>query len=141
MSNKPIVLIVDDEIIVRDTLDALLGENYQLYFAENGMDGLALATQIQPDAILLDVMMPKIDGYEVCRQIRASQVLTEIPIIMITALDDRNSRLKGLHAGADDFLTKPFDGMELTARLQTITRLNRYRHIVEQRNQLKGMHE
>ncbi len=141
MSSQPIVLIVDDEQIVRDTLDAMLSEEYQVYFAGNGMDGLALATQTQPDVILLDVMMPKMDGYEVCRQIRATEFLAEIPIIMITALDDRDSRLQGLRAGADDFLTKPFDGMELMARIQTITRLNRFRHLVDQRNQLESMHQ
>ena len=141
MSNKPIVLIIDDEEIVRATLDALLSGDYQLHFAENGIDGLALAMQTEPDVILLDVMMPKLDGYEVCRQIRATDLLAEIPIIMITSLDDRDSRLRGLRAGVDDFLPKPFDSMELLARIQTITRLNRYRHIVEQRNQLESMHE
>jgi len=141
MTPQPIVLIVDDEQIVRDTLDALLCEEYQLYFAENGMDGLALALQTQPDVILLDVMMPKVDGFEVCRQIRGNSVMAEIPIIMITALDDRASRLNGLRAGADDFLTKPFDSVELFARIQTITRLNRYRRLVEQRSQLEVLHK
>lgn len=141
MSSKPIVLIIDDERIVRDTLDALLSEDYQLHFAENGMEGLTLAMQTEPDVILLDVMMPKLDGYEVCRQIRATDLLAEIPIIMITSLDDRDSRLRGLRVGVDDFLAKPFDSMELLARIQTITRLNRYRHIVEQRSQLEAMHE
>ena len=141
MTSQPIILVIDDEQIVRDTLDAMLSEDYQVYFAENGMDGLAKATQTQPDVILLDVMMPKVDGYEVCRQIRATKFLAEIPIIMITALDDRDSRLQGLRAGADDFLTKPFDSLELMARIQTITRLNRFRHLVEQRDQLESMHQ
>lgn len=141
MSNKPIILVIDDEKIVRETLEALLSEDYQLHFAENGMEGLALAMQTKPDVILLDVMMPKLDGYAVCRQIRATDLLVEIPIIMITALDDRDSRLQGLRAGVDDFLSKPFDSMELLARIQTITRLNRYRHIVEQRSQLEEMHK
>jgi len=141
MSNKPIVLIIDDEEIVRTTLEALLSGDYLLHFAVNGIDGMALAMQIEPDVILLDVMMPILDGYEVCRQIRATELLAEIPIIMITSLDDRDSRLRGLHAGVDDFLAKPFDSMELLARLQTITRLNRYRHLLEQRSQLEAMHE
>ena len=137
---QPIVLIVDDEVVVRDTLDALLSSEYQLYFAENGADGFALAVQTQPDVILLDAMMPKMDGFEACRQIRAMPLLAEVPIIMITALDDRDSRLQGFRSGVDDFLTKPFDSYELLARVQTITRLNRYRHLVEQRNQLEKAH-
>jgi len=141
MNTKPIVLIVDDEKTIRDTLAALLSENYVLYFAENGMDGLAMAVQTLPDIILLDVMMPYMDGIETCRRIRATEPLTEVPIIMITALDDRESRLQGLRAGADDFLAKPFDVMEMFTRIQTITRLNRYRRLVEQRNQLETLHQ
>jgi len=141
MNTKPIVLIVDDEKTIRDTLAALLSENYLLYFAENGMDGLAMAVQTLPDIILLDVMMPYMDGIETCRRIRATEPLAEVPIIMITALDDRESRLQGLRAGADDFLAKPFDVMEMFTRIQTITRLNRYRRLVEQRNQLETLHQ
>ena len=141
MNTKPIVLIVDDEKTIRDTLAALLSENYVLYFAENGMDGLAMAVQTLPDIILLDVMMPYMDGIETCRRIRATEPLAEVPIIMITALDDRESRLQGLRAGADDFLAKPFDVMEMFTRIQTITRLNRYRRLVEQRNQLETLHQ
>jgi putative two-component system response regulator len=141
MKTQPTVLVVDDEKIVRDTLEALLGADYNLNFAENGIEGLSLAIQTQPDIILLDVMMPGMDGFEVCRKIRADQHLAEIPIIMITALEDRNSRMEGLRAGADDFIAKPFDSMELLARIQTITRLNRYRRIVEQRNELEELHK
>jgi len=141
MNNSPIVLVVDDEKMVRDTLDALLSVDYEVYFAENGMEGIALAIQTRPDIILLDAMMPKVDGFEVCRQIRANELLAEIPIIMITALDDRESRLHGLRAGVDDFLAKPFDSVELLARIQTITRLNRYRRIIEQRSKLEELHQ
>lgn len=141
MNSKPIVLIVDDEKTIHNTLEALLDDDYTLYFAENGMEGLAMAIQCRPDVILLDVMMPYMNGFEVCRRIRATETLAEIPIIMITALDDHDSRLQGLHAGADDFLGKPFNIMELSARIQTITRLNRYRRIVEQRDQLEALHQ
>jgi putative two-component system response regulator len=140
MNTQPTILIVDDEEIIRKTLDALLTADYLLYFAANGKDGLALAAQTQPDVILLDAMMPVMDGFEVCRRIRATPSLAEIPIIMITSLDDRGSRMTGLRAGVDDFLTKPFDSMELMTRIQTITRLNRYRNIVEQRNLLEKLH-
>jgi len=136
MENQPVILIVDDEPVIRATLEGLLDSEYKLCFAENGAEGLSLAEDIQPDLILLDVMMPCMDGFEACRRIRALPSLAEIPIIMITALDDRDSRLKGIRAGADDFLSKPFDGLELLARVQPIVRLNRYRRIVEQRSEL-----
>jgi putative two-component system response regulator len=140
MDAKPTILIIDDEAIVRFTLENLLsGVDAQLIMAENGERGLELAAT-KPDLVLLDVMMPEMDGFEVCRRIRENPALAELPIIMITALDDRASRLKGLRAGADDFLNKPFDGLELLARVQTILRLNRYRSIVEQRKQLERLH-
>jgi putative two-component system response regulator len=84
-----------------------------------------LTIEVIPDLILLDVMMPGMDGFEVCRRLRADSVLGEVPILMITALDDRSSRLQGIQAGADDFITKPIDSVELLARVQGITRLNR----------------
>ncbi|MFN8412022.1 MAG: response regulator [Anaerolineales bacterium] len=140
MKNEPKILVIDDELVIHYTLEALLSKDYQLIFAENGMIGFSLALQIQPDVILLDVMMPQMDGFEVCRRIRATPELAEVPIIMITALDDRDSRLRGLRAGVDDFVAKPFDGLELVARIQTIVRLNRYRHLVEQRNELEKAH-
>jgi putative two-component system response regulator len=141
MNARSVVLVIDDEPTVRDTLDALLSMEYTVHFAENGAIGLMMAIEIMPDIILLDVMMPLMDGYEVCRRIRITPALAQVPIIMVTALDDRDSRLAGLRAGADDFLSKPFDGLELLARLQTIARLNRYRQIVEQRNELEKTHQ
>ncbi len=141
MSTKPQILIIDDEPIALDALEGLLsGESYDLHFAENGFDGLLKATSIQPDVILLDVMMPKMDGFEVCRRIRANPDIQTIPILLITALDDRDSLLSGLRAGADDFITKPFDSLELLVRLQGVTRLNRFRRIAEQRAQIEKMH-
>lgn len=128
----PSVLIVDDMPANRDTLAELLGPaNYLLAEAADGPDALCRAAAAPPDLILLDVMMPGMDGYEVCRRIRADQVLAEVPVIMVTALDDQASRIAGIEAGADDFITKPFNRSELRARVRTITRLNRYRRIVE----------
>ncbi|MBP9040443.1 MAG: response regulator [Anaerolineaceae bacterium] len=131
------ILIIDDEPIVRLTLDGLLRQdNVQLLFAENGMKGLAMAQHFMPDAILLDLMMPDMDGFEVCRRIRSNEELAEVPVIMITALDNREARLTGLEAGADDFLTKPFDSMEIQIRIKNILRMNRFRHIIDQRDRL-----
>lgn len=141
MDSVPKILIIDDNPIVRDTLESLLASlDASVLMAEDGEKGLALAQEGRPDVILLDVMMPGMDGFEVCQRVRTTPGLAEVPVVMITALDDRESRLKGLRAGADDFLAKPFDGIELLARIQTITRLNRYRHLVEQRNQLQVLH-
>lgn len=141
MNTMSKILIVDDDVVIRETLQGLLSlEDVQLLFAENGSDGLRMAVEHQPDIILLDVMMPIMDGFETCRNIRSISMLAEIPILMVTALDDRESKLTGIKAGADDFLSKPFDSMELLARIQTILRLNRYRHIVEQRDELEKAH-
>jgi len=134
------VLIVDDNAASRDTLEAILAsENYNLQMAEDGLQALEKADALHPDLILLDVMMPGMDGFEVCRRLRSSPVLAEIPIILLTALDDTASRLEGIEAGADDFISKPFDRQELRARVRTITRLNRYRTLLEQRESLREM--
>jgi putative two-component system response regulator len=136
------ILIIDDEPVVRNTLETLLlSVDAELVFAENGRAGLEYAVTLSPDLILLDVMMPDMDGFEVCSKIRTIPGLAQVPIIMITALDDRDSRLRGLRAGADDFLAKPFDGLELIARIQTILRLNRYHDIVRQRDELAILHQ
>jgi len=137
-----IILIVDDSASARETLVALLEkENYQLHLAEDGFQALQMLGTLQPDLILLDVMMPGLDGFEVCRRIRSMPQLAEVPIIILTALDDRDSLLQGLESGADDFLHKPVDRQELVARVRTITRLNRYRTLLEQRENLREMAE
>lgn len=134
MSSAATILIVDDDPRNRELLEAILEPvGYHLAMAENGRDALAQTLELEPDLILLDVMMPDISGYEVCETIREDPALAEIPIIMITALDDRESRLKGIEAGADDFLSKPVDCLELKARAATITRLNRYRRLKAER--------
>ncbi len=134
MNTRSLVLIVDDLPVARNTIAALLAkEPYDLAFANDGYDGLEKAQALTPDVILLDVMMPGIDGYEVCRRLRHAPRLSEVPIVMLTALDDRDSRLAGIEAGADDFISKPFDRVELRARLRTILRLNRYRRLLAER--------
>ena len=133
---KPIntILIVDDEPGARNILDALLSrEGYQLEFASCGGEALEKVQTITPSLVLLDVMMPEMDGFEVCRKLRDTPALAEVPIILITALDDRESRLEGIRAGADDFLSKPFDREELRVRIRTILRLNRYRRLHNER--------
>ncbi|HEX6036032.1 MAG TPA: response regulator [Anaerolineales bacterium] len=136
------MLIVDDDPTAREALVAILeGEGYELEQAKDGIQALQLLKQLQPDLILLDVMMPAMDGFEVCRRIRATPPLAEVPIILLTALDDRDSLLRGIESGADDFLSKPPDRRELVARVRTITRLNRYRTLLEQRENIRRMAE
>ena len=134
MDYKSTILIVDDEEVGRENLeDMLVKQGYSLIFAADGPECLTKAAETPPDVILLDVMMPGMDGFEVCRRLRSHPLLAEVPIIMVTALDDRAARLTGIEAGADDFISKPLDRVELRARLQTITRLNRYRRLLSQR--------
>jgi signal transduction histidine kinase len=136
------VLIVDDDPTAREALVATLeGEGYDLQLAKDGIQALRMLKQLQPDLILLDVMMPAMDGFEVCRRIRATPSHAEVPIILLTALDDRDSLLRGIESGADDFLPKPPDRRELIARVRTITRLNRYRTLMEQREDIRRMAE
>ena len=133
MSEKSLLLIIDDEPIAQMTLKALLsGEEYRMEFAENGKQGLEKAALLLPDLILLDVMLPEMDGFEVCSRIRADSRLTKIPIMMVTSLEDRASRLRGFQAGAEYFISKPFDTLELSTLVRTVTQLNRYRHLQEQ---------
>lgn len=135
------VLIVDDEYAGRQTLESVLeGEGYTIEMAENGFQAIEKAKKLLPDVILLDVMMPGMTGFEVCQRIRNDPQLAEIPIIILTALDDRESMLSGLKAGADDFISKPFDRFELRARVLGITRLNRYHKLVQERAKLQEAH-
>ena len=136
------LLIIDDDIGTQETLRALLAsEERRLEFVANPTKALAVATGLQPDLILLDVLMPGLDGFEVCRRIRATPVLAEVPILLLTVLDDRDSRLAGIAAGADDFVSKPFDRAELTMRVQSILRLNRYRRLLEERTKVDQLTE
>lgn len=131
MEQKSKILIVDDEPIGRQLLEAVLyTEGFELLFAENGMQALDITINDLPDLILMDVMMPEMDGFEVCKKIRKHEKAQKIPIILITALDDRDSRIRGLDAGADDYISKPFDRVEILAKVKNITQLNRYRQII-----------
>lgn len=138
MDSTSKILIVDDDLIAQETLSDLLGfDGYNLLVASNGLEAVNLAIQNTPDLILLDVMMPGIDGFEVCRRLRANPSTAGIPIIMLTALDDRSARLSGIDAGADEFLGKPFDMAELRMRVRTILRLDRYRLLQQERTKFE----
>ncbi|MCB0190885.1 MAG: response regulator [Anaerolineae bacterium] len=130
MKNQSTILVVDDQESARHVLRGLLiKDGYNLHFAANGIEALDKAAELLPDLILLDVMMPGMNGFEACQKLRMDPKLSEVLIILVTALDDRQSRLKGIEAGADDFINKPVDPAELRARVKTITRLNRHRRL------------
>jgi signal transduction histidine kinase len=123
----PCVLIVDDERRNSELLKVMLvPEGYAILTASSGEDALALLADQPPDLILLDVMMPGMDGYQVATRIKQNPATNNIPVIMLTALDDRNARMLGLNAGAEDFLTKPVDRAELCVRVRNLLRLKAY---------------
>lgn len=120
-SSPPHILVVDDHAPSRMTAIALLAvDGYQVEQASCGHSALSRVGQRPPDLIVLDVMMPGLDGYEVCRRLKRSDATRLIPIIFVTALEDREARLKGIEAGGDDFITKPFDALELSARVKSL---------------------
>jgi putative two-component system response regulator len=124
--DPPKVLVVDDHAASRMTAVALLGmEGYEVIEADSGSIVVELVTQKQPDLILLDVMMPGMDGFEVCQLLKQDEQTRLIPVIFITALNDRRSRIRGIEVGGDDFLTKPFDRVELSARVKSLVRQKR----------------
>jgi len=133
MQEQPQILIVDDEVTSRDTLEALLSqEPYDLNCAANGRELLARLEEGEPDVILLDVMMPGMDGFEICQHLKADKHWQHIPIVLITALNSKEEVVRGLDAGADEFISKPVEGLELRARVRSMLRIK------QQYDQLKA---
>jgi putative two-component system response regulator len=122
--DKSKILVVDDDQQNRKILEALLRTfDYEVLKASSGEETLSLIQRTQVDLILLDVMMPGMDGFEVCRRLKAAESTRLIPIILVTALEDKESRIKGIQSGADDFITKPLDKEELCARAKSLINL------------------
>ncbi len=118
------VLVVDDVLPNIKLLEArLTAEYFDVLTATHGRDALSICAEGQCDIVLLDVMMPGMDGFEVCRRMKADPATTHIPVVMVTALDQPADRVRGLEAGADDFLTKPVDEVALIARVRSLARL------------------
>lgn len=122
MADKRILVVDDEEHIVELIKFNLEKEGCNVTTANNGTDALKIAKEKQPDLILLDLMLPGIDGLEVCRRVRKDGEISEIPIIMITAKGEEIDKILGLELGADDYITKPFSVRELVARVKAILR-------------------
>jgi DNA-binding response OmpR family regulator len=120
MTMQKILIIEDEREMVRGLRDVLEFEGYEVIAAEKGRDGLSAAAQQSPDCIILDLMLPDINGYVVCQQIRQAQI--RVPIIMLTARAQEYDKIRGLDVGADDYLTKPFSVGELLARVKAVLR-------------------
>ena len=128
------ILIADDNQQNCELLDAYLAdENYQIDTAYDGRETLDKIARQQPDLILLDIMMPRVSGYEVCQQLKQDRATRNIPILMVTALNERGDIEKAVAAGCDDFLTKPVNQLELKTRVRSLLRV---RHLTNERDRL-----
>lgn len=123
MSKQNKILVAEDDVMIRKIIGEILEEHYELEYAEDGSKAVEIALDYKPDLILLDIMMPEKNGFDVCRELREDQSLQKAIIIMVTALSDKDSEKMGLKAGADDFITKPFNPIELRTKVQLMFRL------------------
>jgi two-component system, sensor histidine kinase and response regulator len=122
--SQPTILVVDDIPENVELLEAyLVPEKYRVVTAHNGIEALERAKETPPDIVLLDVMMPQMDGFEVCQILKNDPKTQFIPVVMVTALKERDDKLRGIEAGADDFLTKPIDRVELLTRIRSLIRV------------------
>jgi DNA-binding response OmpR family regulator len=132
MRDQALVLVVDDQAPNRKLLaDLLATQGYAVETAAGGEEALAKIAALGPDLVLLDILMPGLSGYEVCRRIRADPATQILPVVMVTALDPTEERIKGLEAGADDFLAKPINAPELLARVKSLLRIKTFHDTVQ----------
>jgi diguanylate cyclase (GGDEF)-like protein len=138
-SQKPSVLVADDSLPNIELLEAVLGRDYELLFATNGKDAVEIALAETPDLILLDVVMPQMDGFEACTRLKADRRTAEIPIIFITALNAEAEEARGLELGAIDFISKPFSLAVVQARVRNHLELKRQRDLLRGLSFLDGL--
>jgi putative two-component system response regulator len=121
------ILVVDDEPSNLDVLTRLLGKSdYELLIAHDGQSAVDIVRREHPDLVLMDVMMPVLSGFEACRAIKADPTTRLIPVVLVTSLQDPASRIEGIEAGADDFLSKPYNRQEMSARVKSLLRIKKY---------------
>jgi two-component system, sensor histidine kinase and response regulator len=136
LNKQPKILVIDDELANFEVIEALLHkENYKLYYTISGQQCFAQIATIQPDVILLDVMMPEVDGIEVCRWIKQNAQWQNIPVLMVTALNNKKDLAKCLSSNADDLISKPLTGLELRTRVRVMVKLS------QQYQTIQNMHE
>jgi diguanylate cyclase (GGDEF)-like protein len=133
------ILIVDDTEENIKMLNNLLHEQYEVYFATKGEDAIKIAQTENPDLILLDIIMPEMDGYEVCRRLKSSKQFRHVPIVFVTAMSDRENEAKGLALGAIDYITKPFSPAIVEARIKNHLELKRHRDFLEMISSKDGL--
>ena len=135
--NAPLILVVDDDWMNREVMEAhLLADGYAVILAHNGEEALKLSLERSPDLILLDVRMQGMSGYEVCTQLRAHEQTQHTPVVMVTALGSEEERQKGVEAGVDDFITKPFGSLTMLTRVKSLVRISRLQHELEAMRQV-----
>ena len=131
MKDKPVILIIDDQVQNIELLEAYLApECYEIIKAFNGKDAVNIIAANQIDLVLLDIMMPGIDGFEVIRRVRQGEKNRLLPIILVTALKEKEDRVKGIEAGCDDFISKPVDKLELLARVHSLLKVKAYNDLM-----------
>jgi putative two-component system response regulator len=132
---KKRILVVDDEPKNLKLIKSMLGpQEYDCLCEKNGEAALAAVEKFAPDIMLVDVMMPIMDGFELTQRMKANKATKDIPIILVTALSDRDSRLQGLEAGAEEFVSKPFVSGELKIRIRNLLRLKEYNDLLESKS-------
>lgn len=137
MGDKKKILVVDDEEQnVRLLVSLLRAEGYDTDTASNGREAVEKVKAVSPDLVLMDIMMPDMDGYEACSLIKKDAESTNIPVVIVTALSDRESKLRGLEVSANDFLTKPIDRIELILRVKNLLRIKEYEDFMIRHNQV-----
>jgi signal transduction histidine kinase len=134
LASASTILVVDDTADMRALLSELLREDYRILLARDGAEGMEMALSHSPDLIISDVMMPRVDGQEFCRRIRANAATSQTAFVLLTARAETSMKVNGLECGADDYLTKPFDDEELKARVRSLLKLRRLHQDLDRRN-------
>lgn len=134
IENSRILIVDDSKLVLKVTGEWLEGEGFEVHTADSGDSALAQVSEIDPDLILLDIIMPGLDGYSVAQQLKKNEKTSNIPIIMVSALEDRQSILRGLAAGAAEYLTKPIDPGELSLRVRSMLKLKKLGDLLKEHN-------